>query len=322
MNGNNNSREKGQKLALTAALGAFATWGVLPIYWKNLAFIDPFTILLHRIFWSFIFLLLLMLFSGKLRATLAMLRHRRTAITVAACSLLLSANWLIFIWAVNAGHIVESSLGYFLNPLLNMVFGVFFFKERPTFLQWSAIFLAFCGVGVQVIMFGRLPWIALSLAFTFAAYGVLRKTETIDSMPGLFLETSITVPFVTIGLIWLGLHGDTGFTTSIPQSLLIMCAGIFTSVPLIFFAFSAQRLSLTTVGLVQYISPSTSLLIGVFLYGEVVGLGHLISFALIWTALAIYTIASLHIYKKALNHDWRAADKNSAKNSGKGSDKK
>ncbi|MDR2892348.1 MAG: EamA family transporter RarD [Deltaproteobacteria bacterium] len=296
---------RSRMLGLWSALVAFNIWGVLPIYWKLLSFISPQLILLYRIFWSYVFLLAIVLKSGKLRQTFALLKHRRTAITVTVCSILLTGNWFIFIWAVNSGHIVETSLGYFLNPLINMILGVIFFRERPDPLQWLAILIAFSGVAVQVWIFGRLPWIALSLGTSFALYGMLRKTETIDSVPGLFLETSVMFPLVTAGLIWFWINGDTSLITSVPQTLLIMCAGIFTSIPLLLFAYSAQRLSLTTLGLTQYISPSISLLIGVFIYGEPLTSGHLISFMLIWIALAIYTFESIRLYRKATNLNWR-----------------
>ncbi|MDL2306572.1 EamA family transporter RarD [Desulfovibrio sp. OttesenSCG-928-C06] len=291
---------------LWAALGAFAIWGVLPLFWRSLDFIQPLVITLNRVVWSFFLLLILIIKAGKLKETISLLRHRRTALLVTACSLFLTANWLTFIWAVNNGHVVETSLGYFLNPLLNMLTGVLFFRERPAFLQWLAIGLAFIGVGVQIVIFGSIPWIALALGCTFAIYGALRKIETIDSMPGLFLETAVIFPFVSAVLLWFIINGDTSLTTSVTQTVHVALAGVFTTVPLILFAYSAQRLTLTTVGLIQYISPSMTLFIGVVIFGESITDGQMASFVMIWVALAIYSLESLRQYRKTQNlTEWK-----------------
>jgi chloramphenicol-sensitive protein RarD len=294
-----------QAAGLGAAVGAFILWGVLPIYWKLLSHLSPLLIILHRVFWSFIFLLLLMLKDKRTLACLALLKNRRTFLTTSLRSLLLTANWLVFIWAVNNGHIVETSLGYFLNPLMNTLCGALFFKERPNMPQYIAILFALTGVGIQLFAFGRLPWIALSLGSLFAVYGALRKADPVDSISGLFLETTTIIPLISAALLWFHFNGGTGLDASLPQTLLIMSAGVLTSVPLMLFAFSAMRLSLTTVGLVQYIAPSMTMLIGVFIYAEPVTSVHLASFACIWTALLIYSIESLRQYRLATRLNWR-----------------
>ncbi|MDR2825629.1 MAG: EamA family transporter RarD [Deltaproteobacteria bacterium] len=303
----NNSNKS---LGLMSAIGAFGMWGVLPVYWKQLSFIEPVIILIHRFFWSFIFLTALLLKAKNLRSTLALLKNKRHALIILLRSILLAFNWGIFIWAVNNNHIIETSLGYFLNPLLNTLFGIIFFRERPDFLQKLAIFLAFTGVSVQTILFGSVPIIALSLASLFAAYGAIRKKDNMPATEGLFLETTLLLPLVLVALIWFILKGSIGFDRGLVAGLLIVAAGPLTSIPLIMFAYSTQRLNLTTVGLAQYISPTLTLLTGTFIYNEQLGQGQIVSFIFIWAALLIYSFESIRLYKRSTKLDWRDAGKN------------
>jgi chloramphenicol-sensitive protein RarD len=300
-----NAEQRGQIKGLCAAIGAFTMWGVLPVYWKLLISISPLVIVLHRVLWSFVFLLILEIKDGKLLSTLAQLKNKRSTAIVAVRSLVLSLNWLTFIWAVNNGHIIETSLGYFLNPLINTLFGILFFRERPNFPQYFAIFLACAGVGVQVVIFGRLPWIALTLAALFAVYGAMRKADTRGTVSGLFLETLVITPCVLAALVWFSLHGDTGLGSSLPMTLLVLSTGLVTSLPLLLFGYSTQFLTLTTVGLTQYISPSISMGIGVFVYHESITAGHMASFACIWIALLLYTFESIRLYRNATSLNWR-----------------
>jgi chloramphenicol-sensitive protein RarD len=299
----------GKSLGLMSAIGAFAMWGVLPIYWKQLSFIEPALILVHRFFWSFVVLLALMFKAKKLRSTLALLKNKRHALLILLRSLILSFNWGLFIWAVSNNHIIDTSLGYFLNPLLNTLFGIIFFRERPDFLQKFAIFLAFTGVSVQIVMFGSVPVIGLGLALAFAAYGALRKKDDMPAIQGLFLETTLILPLVAVALIWFVLRGSIGFDRSIAAGFLIILAGPFTSIPMILFAYSAQRLDLTTVGLAQYISPTFTLLIGTFVYHEQFAQGQMVSFIFIWAALIIYSFESIRLYKKSTQLNWKHAEK-------------
>jgi chloramphenicol-sensitive protein RarD len=300
-----NTAQRGQAKGLCSAIGAFTLWGVLPVYWKLLMAISPFIIVLHRVLWSFVFLLILEIKDGKLLSTLAQLKSKRSALIITVRSLILSLNWLTFIWAVNNGHIIESSLGYFLNPLVSTVLGILFFRERPNFPQYFAIFLACAGVGVQIIIFGRLPWIALTLAVLFAVYGAMRKADSRGAVSGLFLETLVITPFVLAGLIWFALRGDIGFSSGLPMALLVLSTGIVTSLPLLLFCYSTQFLNLTTVGLTQYISPSISMLIGVFVYHENITAGHMASFTCIWIALFLYSFESIRQYRNATSLNWR-----------------
>ena len=289
-----------QLAGLGAAFGAFALWGVLPIYWKVLVNFSAIQILLYRIIASFVFLLILILLTRQLRTSLAVLKNKRLLITFTCASFILSANWLIYIWAVNSAHIVEASLGYFLTPLVNTVFGMLLFKDRLSRLQWLALSLAVLGVGCQVLMLGRLPWVALVLALSFGAYGVFRKKEPLESIPGLFLETLILTPPAIGLLIWFWANPSQDIFLIQPSfNFFLLGSGIVTTVPLLLFAFGARRLRLTSLGLMQYIAPSCSLFIGVALYKEPLTSGHLLSFAFIWLGLIIYTLESLRLYKRS-----------------------
>lgn len=293
------TRSQNEQLGLLAGVATYVIWGALPIYWKLLDFMDPFLIMLHRVLWSFLFLLLLELKEQTLRATLSHLLNRRALMIVGIRSLLLSLNWLIFIWAVAKGHIVEASLGFFLNPIVSALAGVFFFKERPTTLQWTSIFLALSGVSLQIIVFGHIPWIAILLGLIFGMYCVMRKADSHHgSLEGLFQETVVIMPIVAVLLVWYAWNGDIGLTTSVGQTLLIACSGVVTSVPLLLFAYSAQRLHMTTIGLLQYIDPSLNMLLGVFVYGESISHGQMVSFIFIWLALIVFSVESLRLYRK------------------------
>lgn len=281
-----------------ATLGVFSAWGFLPIYWKSLSFIEPFLILLHRIFWSFWMLLLMRAQNGGLRETFACLRDKGYAFKVAVRSLLISCNWLIFIWAVNTGYVIETSLGYFMSPLVHMLCGIVFFRERPRPLQRLAIGLAVVGVGVQVGFFGDIPWVALSLSVLFALYGAMRKADKRGAVEGLLLETTLILPFTIAGLIWYVATSGAGLAISPLYTILIICAGPFTGLPLVLFAYGAQRLNLTTVGIIQYIYPTIILFLGLFLYQEAVTAGAWTSFAFIWAALLVYSFESVRLYKQ------------------------
>lgn len=283
-----------------ATLGVFSAWGFLPIYWKSLYFIEPFLILLHRIFWSFCLLVLMRAKTGGLRETFACLKDKGYAFKVAVRSVLISGNWLIFIWAVNAGHVVQTSLGYFMSPLMHMLCGIIFFRERPQPLQWLAIGLAVAGVGVQIGFFGDIPWVALSLSISFALYGAMRKADKRGAIEGLLLETTLILPFTIAGLVWYAVTSGTGLAISPLHTILIICSGLFTGLPMVLFAYGAQRINLTTVGIIQYIYPTIILLVGVLLYHEVVSSGTWVSFAFIWAALAVYTAESIRLYKKTM----------------------
>jgi chloramphenicol-sensitive protein RarD len=275
------------------ALGAYGLWGVLPVYWKWLQAVPAPQILAHRVVWSFLFLLGL-IFLRRDAAALWRSVDRRNLAAYAMASALLSVNWLTYIWAVNAGRIVETSLGYFINPLVSVLLGVVFFRERLRPWQWLAVGIAGLGVAYLTWQHGALPWVALVLAGTFAFYGLLKKKAPLGSLPGLAFETGILwLPAVAFLLaVEAGGNGQVGRATVSTWGLLVF-TGVITGLPLLMFSAAARRISLSTIGLLQYVAPSCQLLIGVAVYHEPFDQVRWLGFTLIWTALAIYSIESL-----------------------------
>ena len=278
---------------LYAAILAFILWGLLPMYWKALQDIPAQEILCHRIVWSCVFAGSLLVVSrrmGEVRQAFSSLRHFGQMII---SGLLIGGNWLIFIWAVNSGYIVECSLGYYINPLVNVLLGFVIFRDRLRPVQWLAIIFAAAGVLNQLIQFGKLPLIALVLAFSFALYGLARKVMRLGPVSGLFVETTfLTVPagFFLISLMLTG-QGALG-TRGMSINLLLIGSGAVTSIPLILFAYGARRLKLATLGLLQYIGPTGMLLLGIFLYDEPFDTATLITFTLIWIGVILYSMES------------------------------
>lgn len=273
------------------AAGAYMLWGLLPLYWKALQHVPAIEILAHRMVWSLAVVFLLATARRQVRPIGLALRHGRIVRLFLITALLLSINWFLYIWAVNTGHIVETSLGYFINPLVNVLLGVVFLRERLRPWQGVAITLALTGVAYLTVNYGALPWIALTLAGTFGLYGLLRKTAPLESLPGLALETLLLFPPALAYLLyleWIGraAFGHAGATTT----LLLIGAGVVTALPLLLFAAGARRITLISLGILQYIAPTTQFLIGVFVYGESLTLARLIGFSLIWLALGIYTV--------------------------------
>ncbi|MGB3209148.1 MAG: EamA family transporter RarD [Desulforhopalus sp.] len=290
---------------LLAAACAFILWGVLPAYWKTLQEVPAYEILCHRMSWSLLLTLGLVFITGRRVIFRQALRERKNLITFAATGLLLAVNWLLYIWAVNAGFIVEASLGYFINPLINVLFGMVFFREKMRPVQWLALLFAFLGVLYLTIYYGRFPWIALVLATSFATYGLLHKKNHLGALDGLCLETGILfLPAIAVlaGLAYTG-AGSFGHI-GLSGSLLLAGTGVVTTVPLLFFGYAAQKIPLSTLGLMQYLAPTINLILGVCIYGEEFPRARLIGFILIWGALGIYMteniIRRLHNRKKVL----------------------
>jgi chloramphenicol-sensitive protein RarD len=272
------------------AAGAYVLWGLLPIYWKALHAVPALEILAHRMAWSLLVVLLLVAVRGRGHAIGAAVRNWRVLGTFTASAVLLSLNWFVYIWGVNAGFIVETSLGYFINPLVNVVLGMLFLRERLRFWQGVAITIAVSGVVYLTVSYGRLPWIALTLACSFGLYGLLRKTASLPSLEGLTMETLVL--FVPALGYLLFLHGNNqgslGHVGS-TETLLLVASGVATATPLLLFAAGARMISLTTLGLLQYIAPTLQLLLGVLVYNEQLSAERLVGFCLIWLALAVYT---------------------------------
>jgi chloramphenicol-sensitive protein RarD len=272
-----------------AAVGAFLIWGVFPIYWKALSEVAALQIMAHRLAWCFVLVagwLTLRRGAAWWRAIAAQPRLLRL---LSASAVLIAANWWLYIWAVNAGHIVETSLGYFINPLVNVLLGVLVLKERLNPRQWLAVAVAAAGVAWLTLQAGGPPWIALALAFSFGFYGLLRKVAVVESTPALGVESSILFVPAVMYLVWAEVAGVGGFThLGARVDLLLVASGIVTALPLILFAYGAQRIPYSLVGILQYIAPSLQLVCGVMLYHEPFTRTQAIGFACIWLALGIY----------------------------------
>jgi chloramphenicol-sensitive protein RarD len=278
------------KKGILYGLGAYALWGFFPIYWKLLHHVPALQLLGHRILWSFI-LLGLVLVVLKQVADFRSLLTRKTLTIYAIAAVLLAINWLTYVWAVNAGFIVETSLGYFINPLLSVLLGVVILRERLRLSQWIPIGLAAAGVIYLTVVYGKLPWIALTLAFSFGFYGLVKKLAPLSSLHGLALETGILVIPAVLYLLLAQAQGTGAFLhTGLPSDLLMIGAGIATTVPLIFFASAARQIPLTMMGLLQYVAPTIQFMLGVFLYKEPFDHADLIGFGLVWIALVIFWI--------------------------------
>ena len=269
---------------------AYFIWGLLPLYLKMLKPVPALEILMHRMVWSLVFLLVVLWWRGHWAWLKPALTDRRVVGRFIASAFVLSLNWFIYIWAVNSGRVVDASLGYFINPLVNVMFGFFLLHERLRPGQWAAIGIAAGGVLWLTVQAGQLPWIGLLLAASFGTYGLLRKTATLGALEGLSIETLLLAPFAVGYLVWLVAHGESGFVSASPSGkALLMAAGPITAVPLLLFAAGARRITLSLLGLLQYIGPTLQMGLGVFLWHEPFNVHKLIGFLLIWSALAIYT---------------------------------
>lgn len=273
---------------VSAAL-AFLAWGLFPIYFHALGDVPPVQILAHRVLWSLAFLLLVLAFRRQW-TWLALVRQPRVFWSFVASSFLLSANWLVYIWAVKNGHVIEASLGYFINPLVNITFGYLLLKERMRRAQWGAIAIAALGVCWLTWQSGAVPWIALFLAASFGAYGLLRKTAALGALEGLSFETMVLFPFAAVYVGWLTLHGDNAFVNAPLDTtrILLIAAGPITAIPLLLFAAGARKIPLSILGLLQYLSPTIQFLLGVWLFHEAFSSDRLVGFLMIWAALALY----------------------------------
>ena len=278
------------KKGILYGIGAYTLWGFFPIYWKLLHAVSPLELIGHRISWSFLMLLSFILLTRQGADFRAVFKPQILRIYLLA-SLLIGANWLVYVWAVNAGHIVETSLGYFINPLLSVLLGLFFLREKLRPLQWVPIGLAFVGVVYLTIEFGRLPWIALVLAFTFGFYGLAKKLAPLSSLLGLALETGLLFIPAVVYMVYLEGTGSASFLhTGLLPDLLMIGAGLVTTIPLLMFASAAREIPLTMIGVLQYLAPTFQFLIGVFVYKEPFDRSRLIGFGIVWLALVFFWV--------------------------------
>ncbi len=288
------------KKGILYGIGAYVLWGFFPIYWKFLHEIPALQVIGHRISWSFIVLILFILLTKQWQDFRAVAFHPKTIGTYAIAGVLLSINWLVYVWGVNAGFIVETSLGYFINPLLSVLLGVIFLRERLRLAQWIPVVIAAIGVLYLTFVYGRLPWIALTLAFSFGIYGLVKKIAPLGSLYGLTLETAIVFPLALVYLLVLEVNGAGAFLhDGLTIDLLLAGAGIVTTVPLLMFASAAKQIPLTMVGILQYIAPTLQFLIGIFIYKEPFDHAHLIGFGIIWVALIIFWVENYLAHRAA-----------------------
>ncbi|MFC4558160.1 EamA family transporter RarD [Virgibacillus kekensis] len=281
------------KAGILYAAGAYLLWGFLPIYWKLVNEVPPGEILAHRIVWSFIFMIIVVLFVRKwklfLKECVVILKDRKKLIGITLASIVISINWLSYIWAVNNDHVIQASLGYYINPLVSILLGMIVLKETLTRRQTLSFVLAAIGVTYLTVSYGVFPWVSLTLAFSFGMYGLLKKMVDVGAMFGLTIETMIVTPIALIFLLAVPdsslLSADTMISAT---GLLLFGAGAVTAIPLLLFASGAKKIPLSMVGFLQYIAPTIMLILGVFVYDETFSRAHLISFSLIWVALIIY----------------------------------
>jgi chloramphenicol-sensitive protein RarD len=283
-----------RRTGMAAGLGAYGLWGLFPLYFPLLEPAGGVEIVAHRVVWSLLFISLLLTARrgwGQVRAALA---DRRTLLVLSAAAVFIAGNWLMFVYGVNSGHVVETSLGYFINPLVSVLLGVLVFRERLRRLQWVAVGIAAVAVAVLTADYGRPPWIALVLAGTFGLYGLMKKLVRVEAAPGLFVETAVVFVPALVALGLLEGHGDAAFGhAGTGNVLLLVSSGVATAVPLLLFAAATRRVPLSTVGLLQYVTPLMQLALGVFVFDEPMPPARLAGFAIVWLALAVFTVDSL-----------------------------
>lgn len=271
-------------------LGAYLWWGAIPIYFKALSNLNPTAVVAHRILWSLGLLAILLTLWKRWPGFGAALTMRKNLAMLVATALLISCNWLAYVWAVVNDHVLAASLGYYLNPLVNVLFGVLLLKERLSRLQWAAVAIAGAGVAVLAAGAASTLWISLTLAVSFSLYGLLRKITPVDAVEGLSVETLLLAPLALAWLVWLERQGDPSLGTNANTDILLALSGVITATPLLMFNAAAKRLSYSALGFLQYVSPSIQLLLAVLLFREPVTPAHMVCFALIWSALLLFAV--------------------------------
>ena len=288
-----------QKQGLIYAVLAYTIWGLFPIYWRPVMDLNVWQIVAHRVVWSAVFLAILLAWRGEWWQVIKAFQTKKTLLVFAISSVLLSSNWLIYIWAVTHGHIVDASLGYFINPLVNVFLGWVFFKERLSTVQYLALILAAIGVLWLTYLSDSFPWVAISLALTFGIYGLMRKIAPLGALSGLALETFLLVPFALGFLIFAASDGTLEFTNLSTLAIVVLVgSGIATSVPLLMFAAGARRVSLATMGMIQYISPTLLFLSGLYIFHEAFNPTRFVGFLWVWAGVLLYLVSSVLRYKQ------------------------
>lgn len=293
------AQRKNHLIGLMYGAGAFILWGLLPLYWKLVSAMTPYQIFSHRVVWSLVFMVIILLIRRQLTGFIHLIKQPDMWLRVLGPAIFISINWLVYIWSVNSGYVIEASLGYFINPLVLTIFGALFFKEKTTPLQAIGILLAATGVIYKTLAYGHVPWIALVLAFSFATYGLLKKLSPLDSVMGLSFETLI-ISMPALGYLLSQEAGGLGITGRLPLYywLLIGVSGIATATPLLMYSESTKRLPLSVLGFLQYISPTISLFLGIFIFNEAFSTKDFMAFSLIWTGLVCFSISQYKALKK------------------------
>lgn len=278
------------------ALGAYLIWGFLPIYWKQVEHISSYELIAHRVLWAFVFMIVFILVTNRMHLFYKDLkfifRNGKKIVALFAASAVITTNWLLYIVAVNNGHILDASLGYYINPLISILIGFVILGERFSKLQWMAIILVFLGVTYLAVGLGSAPWISLTLALSFSIYGLIKKVINMDAVFALAVETFVLAPFALIYILFLEGSGGGNFGIN-ADSLVMMGTGVITAVPLLLFSLGAQRIRLSLIGILQYFAPTIMLLLGVFMYDESFTDIHTVAYILIWSGLAIYTFSRI-----------------------------
>jgi chloramphenicol-sensitive protein RarD len=287
-------------MGVASGLTAYALWGLFPLYFPLLEPAGGLEIVAHRVLWSLVFVTMLLTVVRRWGLVRAALTDRRSLLVLAGAAVLIAVNWLVFVYGVNSGHVVETSLGYFINPLVSVLLGVVVFSERLRPLQWTAVGIAAVAVGVLTVDYGRPPWIALALAASFGLYGVMKKIVRVEAAPGLFLETAVVAlpAAVAVGVLQSTGQG-TATSDGVGHFLLLASSGVATAIPLLLFAAATRRIPLSTVGLLQYLTPLMQLAIGVFIRHEPMPPARLAGFVIVWVALGVFTVDSLRTARAA-----------------------
>ncbi|QGQ46554.1 EamA family transporter RarD [Metabacillus sediminilitoris] len=291
------------KQGILYTAGSYFLWGILPLYWKMVENVSAEEILAHRVFWSFLFMIGLLTFNKEWKnikvASKRIIQKPMLLLSLVLSSLLISLNWFVYIWSVNNGHIIETSLGYYINPLISVILGMIFFKERLNLWQKLSFVVAAIGVVLMTLHYGKFPWVALTLALSFGLYGLTKKMTKLSSSVGLTFETMVVTPIAGYYLVMMEISGKLEFFSfDLSTTLLLVGAGIVTAVPLLLFASGAQRIPLFMVGVLQYIAPTITLIIGVILFNEPFTNIEVITFSFIWCALLLFTLSNSKYFRK------------------------
>lgn len=286
------------KQGMIAAFIAYVLWGLFPLYWKALTYVDSAEILASRVIWSFILTLIFVVILRKghqlIRDVKELLQHQKTFWTLAVAAYLVTLNWFLYIWAVNHNHILETSLGYYLNPIVSILLGIIFLKERLAKAQLVGVIIAVIGVAIMIINYGTIPYVSFGLALSFGFYGLLKKRIQLDATRGLVIETAFVLPIALLYYAYLAIEGKMSFgMVDLNTTVLLIGGGAVTAIPLILFAVGAQKIPLYLVGFIQYVAPTMTLLLGVFVYGESFGSVEMLSFGFIWLALIIFSVSTI-----------------------------